>query len=342
MLPVVSAIVLAYGPEPLLEDCVAAVLASEGVRTEVVLVDNGCLTGAVERLEDLPGVVVVRPGRNTGFAGGCNLGVQASSGDVVALVNGDAVVTPGALSALVAALEDPAVGMASGSLRLLEEPETMNSAGNPVHYLGFSWAGALGEPASEHAQPVDIASATGAAVALRREVWDDLGGFWEEMFAYCEDAELSLRCWQRGLTVRFVPEAEVRHRYEFSRNDLKFYLLERNRLLLVLTLLERRTLAVLAPALAALELVVLLMAWRDGWARQKIRGWGWLLRNRGLVRARRALVQESRLVSDADLLPRLFTDTFAPGGGSGMSAPRVLNLGSALYWRVAKGLLRRA
>ena len=278
--PTVTAVLLAYGDEPVLVEAVEAVLASRGVLADVVLVDNGCTTDAVEILSSREGVTVLRPATNTGFAAGCNLGAAQARGEFVAFVNGDAVVTPDALGHLVAVAADPSVALASASLRLYDRPEVMNSAGNPVHYAGLSWAGGLGEPAAQHAEPRDIASVTGAAVAVRRELFEAMGGFCELMFAYCEDAELSLRCWQRGLRCRYVPDAVVLHRYEFGRNPSKMYLLERNRLLLLLTLYERRTLLLLTPALLGLELAMVAVALRQGWARQKAAGWWWLLRTR--------------------------------------------------------------
>lgn len=337
-LPRVTAVMLAWGDEPVLVEAVRAVLASTGVSADVVLIDNGCTSDAVEILAPDPGVTVVDPGLNTGFAGGCNLGAQHASGEFLAFVNGDAVVRPDALAALVRVAADDTVGLASGSLRLYDEPEVMNSAGNPIHFSGLSWAGGLGEPATAHDKPADVASATGAAVVCRADRYAALGGFCEPMFAYCEDAELSLRCWQRGWRVVYVPEAVVLHRYEFSRNDQKFYLLERNRLFLLLTLFERRTLLVLLPALLGLELAMLAVAARGGWWRQKVAGWRWLLRNRAVVRCRRAEVQAARTVPDAGVLP-LLTGDFAPGDSTGMAAPAPLRYGSRAYWSAARRLL---
>jgi GT2 family glycosyltransferase len=208
-----------------------------------------------------------------------------------------------------------------------------------VHFSGLSWAGALGEPASRHDRVREITSASGAATAVRADRFAALGGFCEPMFAYCEDSELSLRCWQRGWRVVYVPDAVVRHHYEFSRNDKKFYLLERNRLFLVLTLYERRTLAVLAPALIGLEIAVLAVALRQGWWRQKLAGWRWLWGHRALVRARRRDVQAMRTRTDRDLAG-LFTGDFAPGADAGMAAPAVVRAGSRAYWSLARRLLR--
>ena len=267
----VTAVVLAYGEQPYLYEVVDRVLASTGVTAQVVVVDNGCTGPSLDPLRDRPGVTLLEPGTNTGFTGGCNLGAAATDADFLAFINSDALVEPGALAALVAVAARPEVGLASASLRLAATPELLNTDGNPVHVLGLSWAGHLGEPASSYATEKTITSATGAAVAVRREVWDALGGFTEEFFAYCEDADLSLRCWQQGWDVVYVPDAVVLHHYEFGRNPAKFYLLERNRLAMVLSLYQARTLLLLAPVFLAFEVAMMAVAGRRLAARQAAR-----------------------------------------------------------------------
>ncbi len=300
--PDVTAVVVAFGAQPLLEPAVHALLASTGVTVEVVVVDNGCTDGAVARVEALPGVRVLESGANLGFAAGCDTGVALGTGRVVALVNPDAVVAPDALAHLVATLDDPTVGIASASLRLAEDPTRMNSAGNRIHLLGFSWCGALGEPAADHDRTVDVPCASGAAMATTRAFWDELGGFPPEYFAYYEDAELSLRTHLAGRRVLYVADAVVTHHYEFGRHPSKLYLAERNRLVLLLTVLERRTLVRLAPVLALVELGMLGVATIQGWGGAKLRGWWWLVRHRRWLRTRRGRVQMARTVGDDALL----------------------------------------
>ncbi len=334
-MPRLTAVMLAWRDEPLLVESVHAVLASEDVDVDVVLVDNGCTSDAVQRLATSAGVTVVDPGDNLGFAGGCNLGARHATGEFLAFVNGDAVVRPDALAHLVSALRDD-VGLATASVRLYDEPDVINSAGNPVHFTGLSWAGGLGQPATSYAVEREVASASGAAMACRRERFASLGGFCEPMFAYCEDAELSLRSWQRGWKVVYVPEAVALHRYEFSRNPQKFYLLERNRLLLVLTLFGPGLLLGALLPLLALELATLGLALRDGWARQKVAGWWWLLRHAGLVRSRRRQVRSERLVSDHELA-RVLTgdlDVDVPG----LTVPALAQRASRGYWSIARRL----
>ncbi|MEV4631124.1 glycosyltransferase family 2 protein [Micromonospora sp. NPDC049523] len=332
-LPRVSAIVLAWKAEPLLRRSVETLLASAKVEVEVVLVDNGCTTDDVEVLAKLPGVVVVGEGENIGFSAGCNLGVTAASGDYVALVNGDAIVEPNTLARLVEVVDQSDVGIAAGAIRLADEPDLLNSSGNEVHVLGVSWIGGFRERETR-SEPTETAGAMGACLVTSRSHWDRLGGFDPHYFAYHEDADLSIRTWRVGLRVLNVPDAVALHRYEFSRNSFKYYLVERNRLMFVSTLWGRRSLLLLAPPLLALELVMLLLALKEGWFRDKLRGYGWLWRHRRHLGERRRQLQTERTVPDRVWM-RVLTDRFntplisPPGVG-------VLNVVMSAYWRVVR------
>jgi GT2 family glycosyltransferase len=334
-----SVIVLAHGPERHLGACVRALLAQ--APAEVIVVDNDAAPGAIAEVGSLPGVRVLRPGRNLGYAGGCNHAAAAAVGDVLVFVNSDAVVRPGALAALVARVAAPDVGLASGSIRLADAPDRVNSAGNPVHFLMFSWAGSFGEPAGGHQLPTETASISGAAFAVRRPVWDQLGGFEPAYFAYGEDVDLSLRAWQAGYRVVHEPAAVVLHHYEFARHGTKHYLLERNRLMNLLVLPERRTRRLLAAPALVVEVGVLAVALRDGWAGDKVAGWRWLASHRRELAERRRAVQAARVVPDARLVARLHGPLDPPAGlGPGVPAP----VSAALdrYWTWARARIEAA
>ena len=331
--PTVTAVVRAYGAEPWLGRCVDSLLASTEVRVTVVVVDNGSSRADLPRLAARLGVHLLTPGTNLGYAAGCDVGAAETDDDVIAFVNSDCWVEPGALAALA---EDVLTtgGLATSSLRLADEPHLLNSAGNPVHYLGFSWAGQLGEPATAAASTAEVASVSGACFAVRRDLWELLGGFAHAYFAYHEDVELSLRCRLAGRPVRYVPGAVAEHAYEFSRNPQKMYLLERNRLLTWLTVWQLRTLLLLLPALVATELAIVALAVRQGWLRQKLRGWWWLVAHVGWVRDRRHANRRQRLVEDRDVLGVL-SSTFA----SGPATPAALQRANVLlhgYWTIVR------
>jgi GT2 family glycosyltransferase len=335
--PTVTAVVLAWQAEPWLRRGVEALLASEKVVADVVLVDNGCTTDDVEVLERLPGVTVVRPGTNLGFAGGCNAGADAATGEYLALVNGDAVVEPTTLARLVDEAAHPDVGIAGGSVRLADDPRLINSAGNPVHILGLSWAGRLGEP-EEGGDPTDVTVASGACMVIRRSLWRELGGFDTEYFAYHEDTELSIRVWRRGLRVVYVPDAVAVHRYEFSRNEFKYFMIERNRLMFLATLWGWRALLLLSPALIGLELGMVALAAKQGWLRAKLRGWRWLAGHAGHIRRRRRLLQHERTVPDRQWMGVL-TDRVDPAAIELPAVTGPLNAVMRGYWRLVRRLL---
>ena len=328
-----SAIVLAHGAEPTLSDCVRALCDSDGL-DEVLVVDNEASPDSLAQVRDRPGVRVLAPGRNLGYAGGCNHAAAHARGEALVFINSDAIVRPGAVGALLARITDPGIGLASASVRLAEDPERINAAANPVHYLMFSWAGGLGDRVDPRASVADTASITGVAFAVRRAVWDELGGFDEAYFAYCEDVYLSLRAWQAGYRVVSDPAAVVLHHYDFGRNPAKHYLLERNRLMNLLLLPERRTRRLLGPPAAAVELGVLAVAVRDGWAGDKVAGWRWLLAHRRHLAARRAQVQRARRVPDR-ALAHLLRGPLDPPDGLGPRVPVVVSRALERYWQWA-------
>jgi GT2 family glycosyltransferase len=283
-------------------------------------------------------VSVLRPGSNLGFAGGCNLGARNASGDVLVFLNPDTVVARGAIRALADALEDRSVAIAMPRLRLLEEPDLLNSAGNVLHVSGLAWAGCFREPADSVGEVRDVAFASGAALAIRARLFWELGGFTDELFLYHEDLELSWRAHLRGLRVVVTPKADVLHDYVFERNPDKRYYLERNRLIFVLTSYSGRLLAVTAPLLITTEIAVGLLALREGWFRQKTAGWRWVLDQRDWLRRHRSETQSLRRRPDRELLP-FFTVKVDPGAVSVPLPVRLLSPLLAGYWSLARRLL---
>lgn len=335
----ISTVIVAYGGSDDLLRCVRSVRETEPA-AEVVVVENGALSPAVAAAAERDGFELVLPGRNLGFGGGCNLGARHARGDVLAFLNPDTVAMPGALAALARALDedDGSVGVATARLRLLEEPHLLNSGGNVLHLSGLAWVGGYRRSVETANEPRDVPFPTGAAMAIRRDLFDELGGFREELFMYHEDVDLGWRVWLRGLRVVMTPAADVLHAYSFGRNPQKHYLLERNRLSFLLCDLPGRLLLVLAPVLAAAEVALTLLAWREGWLRDKARGWLWCARHARALARRRRETQATRRAAARDLA-RLLTPTIDPAVIEIPAAARAANPLLAAYWSLARRLL---
>jgi GT2 family glycosyltransferase len=331
-----SVVVVAYHSGPALARCLHA-LRHDAPEAEVIVVDNA---GAEEDIGDerWERLQVVAPGENLGFAAGANRGAAETQDDVLVFLNPDTVVAPGALRRLAHTLEDPGIGIAMARLRLLDRPELLNSGGTVVHLSGLAWAGRFGERADEIGGLESVPAASGAALAIRAETFRELGGFTGELFMYQEDVELSWRAHLHGLRVVVDPGADVFHEYDFGRNPSKIALLERNRLIFVLTAYSLRLLLLLGPMLAVGELAMLVLAARRRWFRGKLFGWWWLLRHaRWLVRHRRE-TQRLRKVRDRELA-RLLTPRVDPKVAAVPRGIGFLNRLLVPYWSVVRRAL---
>ena len=329
----VSVIILAFGSEPLLQGCIDAVLDSHGVDVEIALVNNG--SPAVRNISIDPRIRVFDPGVNTGFAGGCNLGASQVTRENLVFVNSDLIVEPDAIVNLVHRLDEEEVGLATGAVLLPELPMRINSIGNPIHFLMFSWAGSFGEPFDALAVREQVAGVSGAFFASRREHWAQLGGFDERFFAYAEDADLSLRTWQSGKRIAFEPSAVGIHHYEFTKNHSKWFLLERNRLICLLTLYDTRSLFLLAPIAVPIELGIFLASLRGGWIKEKFASWRWLITNVKYLRLRRRTVAAAKVIHDPVWSSVLEGRMDIPAE-FGLEVPNFVNWFLEHYWRMVR------
>jgi GT2 family glycosyltransferase len=332
-----SVVIVAYRSGPHLGRCLDSLSPEHQGELEVIVVDNG----GGEEIADArrrPFVQIVSPGENLGYAAGSNLGAKAAGGEVVVFLNPDTVAAPGAVAALARVLDDPSVGIAMARLRLLDRPELLNSSGNLLHVSGLAWMGGYGKPADTVTEVQDIPYACGAALAVRADVFTELGGFTEELFIYHEDVELGWSARLQGLSVVVVPRADVYHDYEFGRHGRKHYFMERNRLVFVLSGYPSRLLLVLAPVLLAAELAILALAAKEGWLRDKLAGWTWCARHAGWLLRHRRETQRLRRVPDR-VLAGVLTPVIDPGAVDVPPAVRVLNPLVAAYWALAKRAL---
>ena len=330
----ISVVIVAYDSGAALKRCLESLRDGEP-EAEVIVVDNaGNDRSVVEQF----GVHLIEPGANLGYADGCNRGASEATGDALVFLNPDTVVDSGALVRLAETLRDPSIGIAMPRLRLLGRPELLNSGGNIVHLTGLAWAGGYEQPAESVSELRDVPYASGAALAMRAELFRELGGFTAELFMYQEDLDLSWRARLRGLRVVVTPDADVFHDYEFGRNPAKYYLLERNRLIFVITAYPARLLLPVAPVLLAGELALTALALGQGWFRPKVAGWAWLARHgRWLLRHRRKTMGLKR--ASAGEMAQFLTPILDP---KMIQLPRALGIANVLmsaYWRAARKLV---
>jgi GT2 family glycosyltransferase len=222
----VSVCIANWNCRELLRACLTSLLDwPQGVRLEVIVVDNASADGAADMVaEEFPEVVLVRNATNRGFARANNQAARKAHGRYLFFLNNDTVAPPEALRQLLDfADKHPEVGMIGPRLRDARGQYQVSYRLRPtlatlLHRVGLvRWTGLLKrayrryrrqEFDPERVRPVDVLM--GAAMWLRREVFLACGG-WDDSFTFGgEDIDLSLRVNRRAEVV-YYPDVDVIH-----------------------------------------------------------------------------------------------------------------------------------
>jgi N-acetylglucosaminyl-diphospho-decaprenol L-rhamnosyltransferase len=219
-------------------DCLPGALRALAANTtaedvECIVVDSASTDESWRDLErHWPRARAVRFEENIGFCRGCNEGARAAQGRLLAFVNFDGEVEPGWDAPLRELLDDPGISVATGLL-LDASGETLEAAGLEIapnmatfgRYEGVSRAQAPGAA-------TDVTAASGALMMMRREEFLRLGGFYEPIWMYGEEADLALRVPGR---IVLDPRSAIRHGHGIAagppRSRTRLYWGSRNRLL---------------------------------------------------------------------------------------------------------------
>jgi GT2 family glycosyltransferase len=231
---VVTVVVPTLAADARLQECIAALEKQTQRDFEVIVVDNsGCGAAARSGGAARPGVRIVVEPRNVGFGKAINDACRQSRSRYVAALNDDAAPHPGWLAALVSAMDArPDAGMCASQVRLYGE-DALDSAGMLVCGDGSSKQRGHGRPPRFFPVPEEVLLPSGSAALYRRAMLEQIGGFDEDFFLYCEDTDLGLRARWAGWRCLYTPEAVVEHHYSYSAgraSRLKAYYVERNRL----------------------------------------------------------------------------------------------------------------
>ncbi len=213
-----SVVVVNWNSHDDLARCLTSLAAQEHTELEVIVVDNGSTDGSAAMVrERFPAVTLLAQTENLGFAEACNLGIDASHGEWVTMLNNDTVAEPGWARALVAAAERaaPACGMLQSLMVYLTRPGVVNSTGIRLDDHAAGHDRLEGAPVAAALEPAPIFCPTAGAAAYRRRMLDAIrveGGYFDRRhFMYYEDLDLGWRARLAGWTADYVPEARVSH-----------------------------------------------------------------------------------------------------------------------------------
>ena len=223
--PGLTVVIVNWNGESLLPACLGPLAGSVG---QVIVVDNGSTDGSLAVLNEYASWVEVIANReNRGFAAANNQGIAQAHGEVVLLLNSDTVPDPAALTELTAFLaEHPEVGVVGPTLVWPDGRRQPSCGPGPnlwTEFLAKTMAHRFVPGVRERApaQNCRVDWVTGAALAIRRQLAQDLGGLDEHLFMFYEDLELCARVREAGSQVWFVATTPIVHIGGASRRQVE-------------------------------------------------------------------------------------------------------------------------
>jgi GT2 family glycosyltransferase len=213
-LDLISLVIPNWNGKQFLAGCLDSLSQQSYKAIEVIVVDNGSVDGSTQLIEsNYPWVRLLRFEENQGFSPAVNRGIRESKGKFIALLNNDTVVDSQWLEELIAALKaEPTLGSVASKMLAYHDHSILDGAGDGYRRGGLP--GRIGhreKDAGQFDSPRYVLGACGGAALYRKEVFDKIGLFDEDYFAYLEDIDLALRAQSAGFKCLYVPTAIVYH-----------------------------------------------------------------------------------------------------------------------------------
>lgn len=189
----VSVVIPNFNGKELLQDCLETLPFNENY--ELIVVDNGSSDGSIQMLmEKYPYVTRICNDNNMGFSAAVNQGIKEAKAPYVILLNNDTKIREGFIEALKDTLDnDPGIFSASSCMVSMKEPDIIDDTGDYYNALGWAFTLGKGKPVAKYQKMRKVFSACGGASIYRKEVFEKIGYFDENHFAYLEDVDVGFR-----------------------------------------------------------------------------------------------------------------------------------------------------
>ncbi|MFH1620665.1 MAG: glycosyltransferase family 2 protein [Patescibacteria group bacterium] len=265
---------------------------------------------------ELPKISYIFSDERLGFATNNNLGYEKAlelGCDYIELTNEDTDIDPDYLKyAVERAEKDNKIGIVQSLLLLGQDRDLVNSIGNSLHYLGFGYSRGY-RWIKEHAlnlldrermtnPELTIGYASGAAMLIRVQALKEVGFLFDEKFySYHEDTDVSLQLKIRGWKIVLEPKSIVYHYYEFAKQKINYYWMERNRYVIIFSYYSDWMILILSPMIILMDFGILFFSILRGWSFMKLKVyadwfnwdyWDWITSRRKAIKTARKLSEQ--------------------------------------------------
>ncbi|MGB6130415.1 MAG: glycosyltransferase family 2 protein [Acidobacteriaceae bacterium] len=222
-----SIVILCWNDRRVIADCLRSIFeTTHSTELEVIVSDNGSTDGSIEFLRSVyPAVRVIENGRNLRFAKGNNVGIEASRGEYILILNPDTIIHNDTLDKIVSYADRHPEAGAFGC-RVLNPDGSYQVSGRPAASFRNEWIAALylrglgrlhqwftadSYPGWRGTSERQVDWVSGCFILVRGALLKSLGGFDEQFFYYYEDMDLCRRIGQAGYPILYSPDATITH-----------------------------------------------------------------------------------------------------------------------------------
>lgn len=218
----VSVVICAHNNRDIIGACLESVLSQDYAPLECIVMDDASSDGMTDWIAiRYPEVRVIRSQTNQGPSINRNIATELATGKYLVFMDSDVELQPGWIDQAVRYLEENLqVGMVAGKLVFAHRPDRIHSYGGEMSPLGLGWDGNEQAEAEEFPSPLVTLWASSAAMAIRRDLLLELGGFDATFFYGYEDSDLGWRITLTGREVTSLPGLIAYHRTRHTISQL--------------------------------------------------------------------------------------------------------------------------
>lgn len=209
----ISIIIPNYNGEQYLFKCLDRIVKSTTLTYEIIIIDNDSKDSSYKWIaQDYPYIIFKRLNKNYGFSRAVNEGIKLAQGEYVLLLNNDTEIQEGFLETLLICIEsNPKIFSVCSQMIQYDNPSLIDDAGDGYNLLGWAYKRGDGKLVDFYKHTEQVFSACAGAALYRKSVFEEIGYFDENFFAYMEDVDISYRALIHGYKNMYCPEAKVLH-----------------------------------------------------------------------------------------------------------------------------------
>jgi len=317
----VSIVIPHWNNVDVLSECLESISNTDFENFETIVVDNASTDNSVASVRsNYPNVKLIENDKNYGYAGGCNIGAEAASGDFLIFLNNDTVQEKDWISNLIKTInsDDKIAAVQPKILNYYDRNVFDYAGGSGGHMDIYCFPFARGRIFSfqendegQYNNKEKCFWSSGTCFMVRRELFQKAGGFDESFFAHMEEIDMCWRLYAMGFEVWVEPDSVVYHKNALTLpmySHKKYYLNHRNSLLMLLGNYSIKNIFLIGIPRLILEKIacfysILMLDWRHFTA--ILRSLFWIIFHPNVIMKKRKSFSKIRTITDKKIMENM-------------------------------------